>query len=318
MHTALNKILENRGAPLSAEQARELLALPPGHRLDLYATARLAASSMGKELFSCGIINAKSGRCSEDCSFCAQSSRHAAEVPVYGLLSMDKLFERAEQLSRQGAKYMGIVISGAKPTERDFAALCEAAGAIRRRASVQLCASFGILGFDQARMLKDAGYASYHHNLESARSWYGRVCTTHAYEERVETVKNALRAGLRVCSGGVFGLGEGWGERLELAAALQELGAHSIPINFLNPVKGTPLEKRAPLRPEEALDIVALFRLMHPEKDLIICGGRALTLGAWENAAFFAGANALMVGNYLTTKGSEAQKDQEMFSILGG
>lgn len=311
-------ILENRGKPLAVDQAETLAALLPGHRLDVYAAARLSASSAGKSLFSCGIINAKSGRCAENCAFCAQSAHHAVDAPVYGLVPVEKLVERAEQLAGQGARYMGVVISGTAPSERDFAALCEAAGRILQRVPIKLCASFGILRGEQARVLKEAGYTSYHHNLETARSWYGRICTTHSYEARVETVREALRAGLRVCSGGIFGLGEGWKERLELATTLRDLRVHSIPVNFLTPVKGTPMEKQPPLRAEEALDIVAMLRLLHPEKDIIICGGRALTLGAWENTLFFAGANAVMVGDYLTTRGSAEERDREMFALLGG
>lgn len=305
------------GQALSHEEAERLPSLLPAHRLDIYAAARLAASSADKRIFSCGIINAKSGRCAEDCAFCAQSAHHSASAPVYGLVSAEKLLERAEYLAAGGADYMGIVISGTAPTERDFEKLCEAAKMLRERIPIQLCASFGILSPGQAIALKEAGFSSCHHNLETARSWYGLICSTHAYEARVETVKNALTAGLRVCSGGIFGLGESWKERLELSQCLQKLGTHSIPVNFLTPIEGTPMENRSPLAPEEALDIVALMRLMHPEKDIIICGGRAKTLGRWENSLLFAGANALMVGDYLTTSGSAGHRDREIFSLLG-
>ena len=316
VHSIIVQLLENMGKALNRKQAEALLPLLPAHRLDIFAAARLAASSNNKDIFSCGIINAKSGRCAEDCSFCAQSVRHGTGAPVYGLLPTEKLLERAQSLWEQGAGYMGIVISGTSPTSRDFDRLCEAAAVIRERVPIKLCASFGILGPGQARQLKEAGYASYHHNLETARSWYGRVCTTHAYEAREQTVRSALEAGLRVCCGGIFGLGEGWPERLELAETLQTLGVHSIPVNFLMPVKGTPLESSPLLPASQALDIVALFRLMHPEKDIVICGGRGSTLGNWENTLFFSGANAMMVGDYLTAKGSVAERDREIFAML--
>lgn len=319
MHPLIAESLSSalRGFALPANQAAALLALLPEHRLDIYATARLAASRGGVKSFACGIINAKSGRCAEDCAFCAQSARHSAQAPVYGLLDAEEILKRAEQLAAQGARYMGIVISGTAPGERDFARLCETARVILARVPISLCASFGILSMEQARQLKEAGYTSYHHNLESSRSWYGRICSTHSYDVRVQTARNAAAAGLRLCSGGIFGLGEGWAERLELSQTLGELQANSIPINFLTPIKGTPLEGRPLLHPEEALDIIAILRLMHPEKDLVICGGRSRTLGKWENGLFFAGANGLMVGDYLTTRGSALDSDSEMLQRLG-
>jgi biotin synthase len=302
---------------LRPAEARELLALLPENRLDLYALARLAFSAGGAAPFTCGIINAKSGRCSEDCAFCAQSAHHGAEAPVYGLVEADALLRRAEALAERGARYMGIVISGAAPSGRDFDALCEAPGSILPRVPIKLCASFGLLTAEQAVRLKQAGFTSYHHNLESSREWYGRVCATHAFERRLETVRNAAAAGLRVCSGGIFGLGESWEDRLALAATLAELGVDSIPVNFLTPIKGTPLERQPKLSPAEALDCLALMRLMHPGRDIIVCGGRAAVLGDWDKALYFAGANAMMIGDYLTTKGGGADADRELLTVLG-
>jgi biotin synthase len=302
---------------LTPAEARELLALLPENRLDIYALARLTLADGGAAPFTCGIINAKSGRCSEDCAFCAQSAHHAAETPVYGLVDGETLLRRAEALAEQGARYMGVVISGAAPTERDFAALCEAPGRISPRVPIKLCASFGLLTAEQALCLKQAGFTSYHHNLETSREWYGRICATHAFDRRLETVRSAAAAGLRVCSGGIFGLGEGWEDRLALAATLAELGVDSIPVNFLTPIKGTPLEGRQKLSPAEALDCLAIMRLMHPARDIIVCGGRAAVLGDWDKALYFAGANAMMIGDYLTTKGGGADADRELLTLLG-
>jgi biotin synthase len=311
------RLLDAPPCPLSPEEAVDILALLPEHRADIYALARLSLSASGATPFTCGIINAKSGRCSEDCAFCAQSAHHGADSPVYGLVEADALLRRAEALAERGARYMGIVISGAAPSERDFAALCEAPERISRRVPIKLCASFGLLTAEQARRLKQAGYAGYHHNLETSRDWYGRVCTTHAFERRLETVRNAAAAGLRVCSGGIFGLGESWADRISLAETLAALGVDSLPLNFLTPIKGTPLQQQPRLSPAEALDCLALFRLMHPARDIVVCGGRAAVLGDWDKALFVAGANAMMIGDYLTTKGGGADADRELLALWG-
>ena len=319
MHPKISAMLSSllQGRRLHETEASGVLSLGKQHRLDLHAAARVAASVAGAEIFTCGIINAKSGRCAEDCSFCAQSAYHATSTPVYGLVAEDRLLRRAEQLSGSGARFMGIVISGTAPTAGDFERLCEAAARIRSRVPIELCASFGLLTKEQALVLKQAGYASYHHNLETAPSWYGRVCTTHPFESRITTVKNARSAGLRVCSGGIFGLGEGWEHRLELSGILHDLDVDSIPINFLTPIRGTPLEKAPTLPVEDALDTVALFRLLHPGRDVVVCGGRSTVLGEWDRSLFHCGANGIMIGDYLTTKGSGLEEDLGYLRTLG-
>ncbi|MDR2892353.1 MAG: biotin synthase BioB [Deltaproteobacteria bacterium] len=325
-----------RGQALSQEQAAGLLALLPNNLLDLCALARLsfgfAASAQATALpgvsglsgtsdnpapFTCGIINAKSGRCAENCAFCAQSKHHATTAPIYPLVSEKKLRERAGQLAEAGVNYLGIVISGTTPSDRDLDNICAAAARISAEGGIKLCASLGLLGAEQARRLKQAGFTSYHHNLETAPSFYPEICGTHGIEPRLQTVRNAVAAGLRVCCGGIFGLGESWAQRLELSALLQDLEVHSIPVNFLTPIPGTPLADRGCLPPQEALAVVALLRLMHPGRDIVICGGRSRTLGEWENMLFAAGANGLMVGDYLTTPGGLLAKDLAMLETLG-
>jgi biotin synthase len=305
------------GRPLSAGEAQQLLALLPGGLTDLVAAAGAARAAGGSSAFTCGIINAKSGRCGEDCAFCAQSRHHAAAAPAYPLVDEDTLLARAEQLARAGVTYMGVVTSGVGPDKRDFERICRAAGRISREVGIRLCASLGLLAEGQALALKQAGFTSYHHNLECARSYYGRICTTHSYDQRRQTVRQAAAAGLRTCVGGIFGLGESWLQRLELAADLQELGVDSIPVNFLTPIAGTPLERAPGLPAREALALIALLRLMHPDRDVLICGGRTRTLGEWENSLFFAGANGLMVGDYLTLKGNPLDNDLRMLRTLG-
>lgn len=305
------------GRALSGDEAEKLPGLLPGGFTDLLAAAGAARAAGRTTPFTCGIINAKSGRCGEDCAFCAQSRYHSTGAAVHPLISEEKLLKRAETLAKAGVNYMGVVTSGASPTGRDFDRICRAARRISQAVGIRLCASLGLLANDQAVALRQAGFTSYHHNLESARSYYGRICTTHRYDLRLQTVARAGAAGLRTCSGGIFGLGEGWPERLELALTLRELNVDSIPINFLTPIPGTPLEHSSSLEAREALAVIALFRLLHPHRDIVVCGGRSRTLGQWENSLFFAGANGLMVGDYLTSKGSPFEKDMDMLRTLG-
>ena len=319
MHQTLASLLPlaASGVPLAARQVRPLLDLLPDHLADIMALARIAASAAGTEPFLCGIINAKSGRCAENCAFCAQSAHHATDSPVYPLVGRDALRAKAEELAEAGARYMGIVISGTGPSAADFDRLLDDAAHITAAVGIRLCASLGLLTEDQAVQLKQAGFTSYHHNLETARSHYPAVCGTHGFEAREETVRLARKAGLRVCSGGIFGLGESWEQRLELSGDIAELDPASIPVNFLNPIPGTPLENQKPLPPHEALAVVALLRLMHPARDIVICGGRNSTLGELDALLFSAGANGIMTGNYLTTSGSPYARDLAMLKGLG-
>ncbi|MDR2488694.1 MAG: biotin synthase BioB [Desulfovibrio sp.] len=305
------------GRAISESEAERLLSLLPGVLTDIVAVAGAARVAGGTRAFTCGIINAKSGRCGEDCAFCAQSRHHDAAAPVYPLVDEETLLERAEQLAQSGVTYMGIVTGGVGPAARDFERICRAARRIAREVGIKLCASLGLLEEGQALALKHAGFTSYHHNLECARSYYSRICTTHSYERRRETVQQARDAGLRTCTGGIFGLGESWRQRLELSADLRTLNVDSIPVNFLTPIAGTPLEHAPGLHAGEALALIALLRLMHPGKDILICGGRTRTLGEWENSLFFAGANGLMVGDYLTLKGNALADDMRMLRTLG-
>lgn len=284
---------------------------------EILALARLTAWNSGKQAFSCGIINAKSGLCAEDCTFCAQSRHYATQTTVYPLLSPSTLYKHAESLASHGVGYMGIVTSGTAPSQADFERLCETATHITAHLPIKLCASLGIISLEKALLLKEAGFTSYHHNLETAASHYPHICSTHPYEVRLRTVKNLLQSGLRVCSGGIFGLGETWEQRIELAHCLSSLAVHSIPINFLMPIPGTPLEASPPLSPTEALHIIALFRLMNPTADIVLCGGSSQTLKQWKALYYQAGANGLMVGDYLTARGADFNDDMALVNSLG-
>lgn len=303
--------------PVSRAEAEALLVGLPGSLMELLGRAAAVSLSGGAAPFTCGIVNAKSGLCSENCAFCSQSVYHDTAAAVYDLISEAALLERARLLAGSGVDYMGVVTSGTGPTARDFELICEAAVRIKRETGIRLCASLGVLDSGQAASLRQAGFTSYHHNLETSRSYYPQICSTHGYDLRVETVKQAKKAGLRVCSGGIFGLGESWAERLELSETLAGLEVDSIPVNFLNPIPGTPLENAPGLEAGDALALLGVLRLMHPLRDIVVCGGRGRCLGEWENSIFFAGANGLMVGDYLTTKGSPFEKDLNRLQTLG-
>lgn len=314
MRIALENALAGRALPADAA-----LAMAPAladSLLDGMAAARVALSTSGARPFTCGIVSAKSGLCQENCAFCAQSAWHDAKPPAHPLLPADELVARAGRLADAGADFFGIVLSGAAPTPADLDALCRAAVRIRERVDIRLCASVGLLGPRQAAALRRAGFTSCHHNLETSRRHYPNVCTTHGYDERLTTVRNAKQAGLRVCSGGIFGIGETWKDRVDLAAELARLDVDSIPVNFLSPIPGTPLAGNPRLRPAEALAVVALYRLMHPARDIVVCGGRT-GLGRYETLLPGAGANGLMLGDYLTTKGAGLAGDIEMLTTLG-
>ena len=301
------------GRALTAAEALELIPYFSSRLPAIIAAAGLLAGfSSAPKRFTCGIINAKSGRCSEDCAFCAQSRHHNSSAPVYPLVTNEALLARARDLAARGATRMGIVTSGAALGGKDFTRICAAARHIRQEVDIGLCASLGALDLARAQELKAAGFGSYHHNLESARSFYPSICSTHEYQRRCDTVLAAKEAGLSVCCGGLFGLGESWPQRIELAKTLQELDVDSIPVNFLMPIPGTRLESAQPLSAAEGLAILALLRLMHPERDIVICGGRGSTLGPWDRLALFSCANGMMVGDYLTEKGGQLERDMAL------
>ncbi len=299
------------GAPDASTDSRDA-----GGGVPASAAHDVTRASQAPAGFACGIISAKTGACSEDCAFCAQSAHHKSAA-VHPLVDYDTLAGRAEALAQAGAARFGIVTSGHALTEKEMDRLCEYALRLRREFPLRLCASLGRLRKGQAGRLRQAGFTRYHHNLETSASFYPAICTTHAYEERTATVAQAAREGLETCSGGIFGLGERWEDRVDMAFTLRNLDVDSLPLNFLHPIPGTPLENRHPLPPAEALRCIALFRLIHPRRDIIICGGREYTLGQRQSHIFAAGANALMIGNYLTTAGSGLEADREMLESLG-
>jgi biotin synthase len=291
----------------------------PGLWPRLGEASRLREQHFGRRVSFCVIINAKSGACSEDCAFCSQSARVKGGAPQYPLLSQEKLVEAAKNAAAAGAARFSIVTSGrGVVTPRDQGAIVAAVAAIREAVpTLRVCGSLGIVDREFLRDLKAAGLFRFHHNLEAAASHFPKICSTHAYAERVATIEAAKAAGLSVCAGGILGLGESLSQRWELAQALKDLEVDAIPLNFLHPLPGTALADRALLAPLEALKAVAAFRFMFPQRSIIICGGRQATLRSLSPLVFAAGADSLMTGDYLTTRGRLPEEDRQMLVDLG-
>ena len=302
------------GEALSPEEAHQILTAKGAELSEFMAGAhRLKESYLGDAIDLCSIINAKSGRCAENCSFCAQSSHHQTEAPTYPLKSVEEMVRGAHQAQQEGNHCYGIVISGSRiePGE-ELTQILAAIRRIKAETAIDPSASLGILDAEAARQLAAAGCKTYHHNLETARSFFPQICTTHDYEDDVKTVRVAKAAGMEVCCGGIFGLGESLEQRIELGMTLRELSVDSIPLNFLNPIPGTPLQDAHLLTPMDCLRIICLYRYLLPKKRITVCGGREKNLREFQSWIFLAGASGTMVGNYLTTSGRDRETDLQM------
>jgi biotin synthase len=312
------------GRDEAMELGRRVGALPAqggeAARALLDAARRVKEHHFGRRVGLCSIVNARSGSCSENCAFCAQSAHHRARqrgaCREYPFIGLEAIVRAARAAREAGATRFGIVTSGKALGGADFQELLRAVAAVRGL-GLAADASVGILPRRSLEALRDAGLGAYHHNLETARSFFGRICTTHAYDDDVDTVRHAVDLGLYVCSGGLFGLGEGWEHRVELALELRALGVPSVPVNFLTPIPGTPLEGRALLPADEALRIVALLRLLLPDRHIRICGGRPAVLGVRKAELLTCGASGIMVGDYLTTPGESVAADLADLERLG-
>ena len=267
---------------------------------------------------TCSIINAKCGSCPENCAFCAQSKRSKAKIDVYPLVSVDTMVEQARRASEQGSARYGIVTSGRTVRKgKELDRICMAVRIIARELPIKPCASLGILDLESMKQLKEAGLTRYHHNLETAESYFKIICSTRSYKDQTDTVENAKRAGLSVCSGGIFGLGENKRQRVEFLETIRELDVDSVPVNFLNPIPGTPLENMKELTPLECLKIIAVARLMIPDTSIRVCGGRECNLRDFQSWIFSAGADAVMVGGDLVTSGRDVKLDLQMIRDSG-
>ncbi|MBX7364906.1 biotin synthase BioB [Clostridium chauvoei] len=270
----------------------------------------------GSKIDLCSIINGKSGKCSEDCSYCAQSIHFKTGVTEYKLLSYEEIKAQAKENEKEGVDRFSIVTSGKGLVGEDFKSVVGYYKRLNDECNISLCASHGILNEDFLAKLTEVGVKRYHHNLETSRGYYKKICTTHSYDERVNTIKEAKKVGLEICSGGIIGLGESREDRIDMAIELRKLEVLSIPVNALMAIKGTPLEKQEALSEEEILRTIAVFRFINPKANIRLAAGRSL-LNNNGDKAFKAGANATITGNLLTTCGNKICDDRKMIKALG-
>jgi biotin synthase len=306
---ASRSITEKEAIDLYAEGQKDVFGL-------LARASRIREHFKGNSVNLCGIINAKSGVCPENCRFCAQSAHYQTDAPVYPLVSAEEIAERGRAALLSGVHMFSIVTSGTRIETDDEWKTIYRAIELLNDMGLKPCGSLGMLDEATARNLKSAGLYRYHHNLETSRSFFDNICSTHEYREDTDTVRTARDAGLTVCSGGIIGLGEQMAHRIEMAMTLKELDVDSVPINILNAIPGTPLEKETPLTPIEILLTVALYRFILPDKDIKLCGGKEKNLRQLLPLAMVAGCNSLLTGNYLTTLGRDTAADLEMIRDL--
>jgi len=302
---------------LTASSAQDLLKIADGLLpLLFHGACRIRDHYTSHGVKLCAIVNAKSGCCPEDCAFCAQSALHKTQIEAYPLMEPRQILHKAQEAEAMGARRFSIVTSGKALTEKELKKVAQALRLIKEETGLSLCASLGMITPGTAHLLKEAGLSRYHHNLETAPSFFPQICTTHRYEEDLDTLRSAKAEGLEVCSGGIFGLGESPEQRVELAIQLREMEVDSVALNFLNPIPGTPLEKATSLPPLEILRSVALFRFILLDTDIRICGGREFGLRDLHPFIFWAGVNGIMIGNYLTTEGRDYRADLQMIHDL--
>ena len=264
----------------------------------------------------CTIINGKSGKCTENCKFCSQSSHNHAHVAQYPLLPAEKIIEDAKLNHEQGVLRYSIVTSGKSLSDIEIDAMCDAVKQIREQVGISVCISFGLLNEVQYKRLKDAGATRVHNNIETSQRNFPNICTTHTFDDKINAIKAAQSAGLTVCSGGIMGLGETWDDRIDMALTLRELGIKSVPINMLNPIPGTPFEKNKKPTNEDMRRIVAVYRFLLPSASIRLAGGRSLFTDKGE-ACFLSGANAAISGDMLTTAGITMETDMKLLKKLG-
>lgn len=310
------KVLE--GEKVGMKDVLPLLGAKGPDILDLAAVAnRVREEFNGNEIDLCSLLNAKSGRCSEDCTFCAQSAHYKTEAPVYPLLDMNRMVEEARGAQRKGTGRFCLITSGREPNDKEFETLLRALEQIRRETNLDLDCSLGTLSEERAESLKKVGVTRYNHNLETAESYFPKICSTHSFGDRVKTIEVLKEQGFSICCGGIIGLGESPQQRLELAFSLRQLGIDCIPFNILNPRPGTPLEHSEPIPPMEIIKTISLFRFVLPKGTIKIAGGREANLRDLQSLALLAGANGLIIGNYLTTIGRKPEDDLRMIKDLG-
>ncbi|MBI4343290.1 MAG: biotin synthase BioB [Candidatus Omnitrophica bacterium] len=305
------------GQGISRDEGLAILALPDEQLPELLQAAfEVRQAHFGKRVKLCMLQNARSGLCPEDCHYCSQSSVSSAKIDKYPLMESEQLLEGAQRAHEAGATRYCMVTSGRGPTDEEIEQFCAVTRRIRQRYPLEICVCLGLLTEAQARKLKDAGVGWVNHNLNTSERFYPEICSTHTYQDRVETVRNVRKAGLKTCSGGIVGMGETDEDILDMAFACREIGMDSIPVNFLHPIKGTPMEALRFLTPMKALKVLCLFRFLNPASEIRAAGGREVNLGPAQAQALYA-ANSIFIEGYLTTPGQQAQEARRMIEEFG-
>jgi biotin synthase len=315
----LNNLAERviSGEKLTKEEGLQILSIPDELVMELVEEASKVREYFFKnQMEFCSLINAKNGACTEDCSFCAQSSHYKTPINAYGLVSKDEMLAGAEKAVAINANRYCIVVSGRRASKEEVDKIADAVKEIKESYPIKVCCSLGTIDEEDLAKLKDAGVDRINHNLETSERYFPKIVSTHTWKERYETIKKIQKVGLSTCTGGIFGMGESDEDIVDLAITYRDLEVDSIPLNFLIPIPGTPLEDKHNLTPLKCLKIIALFRLFNPKSEIRLCGGRELNLKDYHDVAFEI-ANCLMVGGYLTRAGREPGKDEEMARRLG-
>jgi biotin synthase len=314
-HEMAERVLDDE--QLTAAEAESILAASDNELLALLDAAyRVRHRHFGNQVQLYLLMNAKSGLCPEDCHYCSQSKVSEAEIPKYNILSRDKLLDGARVAAERQAKTYCIVISARGPNEREMKAVETIVPEIKEQYNLKICACLGLLTPDQAERLAACGVDRVNHNLNTGEAYYSEICTTHGYADRVDTLKAVRNAGMEMCSGGIIGMGEEPSDVVQMAIELRDLGVHSIPVNFLNPIDGTPLAGKSELTPQYCLKVLAMFRLVCPDRELRIAGGREIHLRSLQPLGLYP-ANSIFVGDYLTTKGQAPEADYAIIRDLG-
>ncbi|HUT88413.1 MAG TPA: biotin synthase BioB [Thermoguttaceae bacterium] len=314
-HDVADRVLE--GQRLTSEEGVAILRSPDNELLELLAAAyRVRHRWFGNRVHLNFLINAKSGRCGEDCGYCSQSRVSRADVPEYDLVDAERILDGARVAAQRRARTYCIVVSGRGPSDREIDTIVAVVPRMRDEHHLKICVSAGLLTLNQAQRLKACGVDRINHNLNTSERFYPRICTTHTYQERLATLRVVREAGLEICSGGIVGMGEADVDVAELALRLGKLGVEAVPVNFLIPIVGTALEHAPNLNPRYCLKVLALFRLANPKCELRIAAGREIHLGSLQPLGLYP-ANSIFVGDYLTTKGQPPEEDYRMIEALG-
>jgi len=313
IHNIKQRIID--GYKITFEEALEL-SKTENKQLLYNAANEIRQHFCGNYLDTCSIINAKSGKCSENCKWCSQSKFHTTGIDEYEMIDQKEAVRQAKFNSEKGVNKYSLVTSGKAISNKDLTEIIGIYEDIKKTCDIYLCASLGLLKKDQLQKLKDTGIGHYHCNIETAPSFFHELCSTHTIDDKIQTINWAKEVGLEICSGGIIGMGESLEQRLEMAFLLSDLNVLSIPINILNPIKGTALENQESLTEEEILTTIALFRFINPKANLRFAGGR-MQIKSFENKALNAGINAALVGDLLTTIGSTIEEDRKLFEEAG-